>query len=137
MEEKEMATMKIKDGTIHYNDDQQWYGGDSFNRDYATCSYIAPMQGEISFGVDAACAKGALDSLSGTCDSFTLAHGNNSHAEGCNTIAINSSINTLDNQLGDIKARIDALEDAIKKKSCAANSLRGALKTLQYKREVE
>lgn len=132
-----MATMKIKDGTIHYNDDQQWYGGDSFNRDYAACSYVAPMQGELSFTADAACAKGVLDSLSGTCDSFTLAYGNNSHAEGCNTISINSSVDTLSDQLGDIKARIDALEDTIKKKSCAANNLRGALKTLQYKREVE
>ena len=131
-----MATMKIKDGTICFNDDQQWYGGDSFNRDSTICSYIAPSLGELSFTVDSACAKEVLDSLSGTCDSFTLAYGDNSHAEGCNTIAIHS-VDTLSDQLGDIKARIDALEDAIKKKSCAANNLCGALKTLQYKREVE
>lgn len=131
-----MATMKIKDGTIHYNDDQQWYGGDSFNRDSAMCSYVAPTQGELSFTVDAACTKGALDSLSGTCDSFTLAYGSNSHAERvlcCDNIKFNSSVDTVKDQLDEIKARIDALEQ----KLCTANSLRGALKTLQYKREVE
>ena len=120
---------------IGYTEEAE-FGGDTFDRSMTVCS-IAPMQGELSF------------------DSRTYATSSNSHADSCYTVAkgvaptfdgmncsakitasdfgISNQVDSIKDCIEDLKSRLSALEVLPKR----ANGLRSALKTLQYKSEVE
>ena len=120
---------------IGYTEEAE-FGGDTFDRSISTCSYM-PLQGELSF------------------DSRTYAKGSNSHAEGAYTVAkgmaptfdgmncsakitasdfgISNQVESIKDCIEDLKSRLSALEVLPKR----ATGIRSALKTLQYKSEVE
>lgn len=116
---------------IGYTEEAE-FGGDTFDRSISACSYV-PMQGELSF------------------DSRTYATSSNSHADSCYTVAstfdgmncsakitasdfgISNQVDSIKDCIEDLKSRLSALEVLPKR----ANGLRSALKTLQYKSEVE
>lgn len=128
----------------HIKTGEAWFG-DSFDRS------ISLGPGELSFTVNNCNINtDALSALTGYCDSdsYTVASADCSIATDCtgyavakgiqvdDNISIISSVDTLSNRLNELSARIDDLkQNFVPKKD--ANKLRSALKTLQYKREVE
>lgn len=116
---------------IGYTEEAE-FGGDTFDRSISACSYV-PTSGSIS----------------------AYAKGNNSHADGYLAIAkgvaptfdgmncsakitasdfgISNQVDSIKDCIEDLKSRLSALEVLPKR----ANGLRSALKTLQYKSEVE
>lgn len=99
------------------------YFADTFDRDALMCSY------------DSLCGT-TRGSISG----ITVAKGVNSHAEGdicyVNNFATTSEVDTVSDKLKELQAQINVLKQNLEKPK-AADGLRLALKTLQYKREVE
>ena len=148
-----MATIKkYNDGTMFYDAfggkigettvvEEEWMG-DSFNRD-SICAY--KVNGDNCLDT--------LNELTGyvtTSASNCYAAGSASHADGyglavkgtmgtcdpklvVNDIAFDTTAHSLKAELRELKAQIDAL----KKSMTATSKLRPALKTLQYKSEVE
>lgn len=111
---------------IEYTEEAE-FGGDTFDRSISACSYV-PTGGSIS----------------------AYAKGNNSHAESAYTVAkgiaqicdakintcdfsISSKVDSLKDCISDLQSRLSALEVLPKR----ATGIRSALKTLQYKSEVE
>ena len=145
---------KFRDGGCFYDAfggkvgtvEESW-AGDSFDRSAVSAAYV-PMSGELSFTADNCYINtDAWNTIANanTCDSRTLAFGSASHAEGlgsiakgdvtltCKDVVFSSDIETLQDQLSTIRARLDVLEQSM----VTTNKLRNELKTLQYKREVE
>lgn len=149
-----MATIKkYNDGTVFYDAfggklgettiEEEWMG-DSFNRDSACASFtvdgvdlsldtLKELTGYVTTNANNCCV---LDSTAhadvygavtkgtnGTCDSKLVV----------NDIAFDTTAHSLKAELQALKAQIDAL----KKSMTATSKLRPALKTLQYKSEVE
>lgn len=148
-----MATIKkYNDGTMFYDAfggkigettvEEEWMG-DSFNRDSSICAYKVNQDSCID----------TLNELTGyvtASASNCYAAGSASHADGygltvkgtmgtydpklvVNDIAFDTTAHNLKAELQEIRAQIDAL----KKSMTTTSKLRSALKTLQYKSEVE
>lgn len=133
---KEMMKMPYK------KTNEAWFG-DGFNR--------SPLSGELSFTVDNCYINSAaLEGLTGTANNFTItadcakgidastiaiAKSNDSALEWKDTVSI-SSVDLLSDKLENLQAQIDNLKKTIEK-SGVGLSIRPALKTLKYQREVE
>lgn len=126
----------------HIKTGEAWFG-DSFDRS------ISLGPGELSITANnCSINTDALSALTGYCDKYTVASADCSIATNCtgyavakgiqvdDNISIISSVDTLSNKLNELSARIDDLKQNFVPKK-GANKLRSALKTLQYKREVE
>ena len=107
------------------------YFADTFDRDALMCSMDATFPNCNDLLCDTTC-----DSISGT----TVAKGLNSYAETdicyVNNFATISEVDTVSDKLKGLQAQINALKKNLEKPK-VTNGLRSALKTLQYKREVE
>lgn len=117
---------------INKKTNEAWFG-DSFNRGSIN-AYVSPSD-EVCFSTsDCSINSSALTELAGHVTTANCVTGNNSTtytvAKGC-TI---SAVDTLSDQLDEIKARLSALEETITIKQ---KNIRSGLKTLNYKREVE
>lgn len=125
----------------HIKTGEAWFG-DSFDRG------ISLGPGELSFTVNNCNINtDTLAELTGYCNNYTAASADCSITSNCtgyavakgvecdNSICI-SSVDTLSDRLDVLRARIDDLEQNFVPKK-GINKLRSALKTLQYKREVE
>lgn len=118
------------------------FGGDSFNRSTLTCSYdtasaISAEPASLSFTVkNCDWNSDALEVLSGVtyskadkCSNDFVCNGTIKASDYC----IGGSVDSLTNKLREMQEQIDEL----KSNYCATNKLCSALKTLQYKNEVE
>lgn len=148
-----MATLKkYNDGTTFYDAfggkigetirEEEWMG-DSFNRDSICASYQLATKADLA---DLHDLTGYITtSASNYCDSGLTAHASG-YGTACkgtmsaqdqtlvvNDIAFDTTTHGLKAELQEIRAQIDAL----KKSMTATSKLRPALKTLQYKSEVE
>lgn len=124
---------------INKKTNEAWFG-DSFDRGIVN-AYV-PATGELCFSANNCTINtDTLSALTGyvtTADcaissdntASTIAKGCASHVEG---VAI-SAVDTLSDQLDEIKIRLDALEEAVTTKK---KNIRNGLKTLNYTREVE
>jgi hypothetical protein len=149
-EVNKMATIKkYNDGTMFYDAfggkigettvEEEWMG-DSFNRDSSICAYKVNQDSCID----------TLNELTGYVTASASNYGLASHADGyatvakgvdgtrdqkivVNDIAFDTTTHSLKAELRELKAQIDAL----KKSMTTTSKLRPALKTLQYKSEVE
>lgn len=117
---------------------EEVWAGDSFNRDALNCCYTTAA-GELA--IDSSITAKAIAHADGTA---TLCSGANVLGYNDNdwlttdkatigTIDIKVDKSTFTDAIANLQAQIDALKAAPK----ATNKLRPALKTLQYKREVE
>lgn len=115
------------------------YFADTFDRDALMCSMDAAFPNCYdSVGISSVC--GATSGSIGSIGEWTVAKGVNSHSEGdicyVNNVATMSEIDTVSDKLKDLQAQINALKKNLEKPK-VTDGLRSALKTLQYKREVE
>ena len=113
------------------------WAGDTFTRDALNCCYIAATDSSIDSDITAtaiAHADGTATLCSGT---QVLGYNDNGWLAAdkatIGTIDIKVDKSTFTDAIENLQAQIDALKAAPK----ATNKLRPALKTLQYKREVE
>lgn len=143
-----MATIKkYSDGTVFYDAfggkigettvEEEWMG-DSFNRDSICAAYqaneddclntINELTGYVTANASNCCALG----LTSHADGYgTTAKGVNGTYD--KLVAFETTTHSLKAELQELRAQIDAL----KKSMTATSKLRPALKTLQYKSEVE
>lgn len=124
-----MANVKFSNGTMYINGketplevlgyatEEEEFGGDVFDR--SICSY------------------GPANSASFTCANTTPVTDKLYAALGVNANLAVSSIDDVRYSLDKLSERVAQLEDARNPSPVVASRLRGALKTLQYKREVE
>lgn len=121
----------------HIKTGEAWFG-DSFDRG------ISLGPGELNFTVNNCNINtDALAELTGCCNNYAVASADCAIATDCaayavadNSICISNSVDTLSDKLNELSARIDDLKQNFVPKK-GVNKLRLALKTLQYKREVE
>lgn len=125
----------------HIRTGEAWFG-DSFDRN------IALGPGELSFTVNNCAVTDAWKELAGYCDSGTYtitadcAKGLDSTAyalakcDNSKDIVSINAVNSLTDRLDAVVAQVDALKQNFVPKK-GAHELRSALKTLNYKREVE
>ena len=121
---------------------EAWFG-DSFNRDNTVCAYTIANN-------DLQSISGAPDDLTGIVNNFTItadyakgidtsaiaiAKSNDSALEWKDTVSI-SSVDLLSDKLENLQAQINSLKKTIEKRGVGL-SIRPALKTLKYTREVE
>lgn len=121
---------------------EAWFG-DSFNRDNTMCTYTIANN-------DLQSISAALDGLTGTANNFTITadcakgidtsaiatvKSNDSALEWKDTVSI-SLVDLLSDKLENLQAQIDNLKKTIEKRGVGL-SIRPALKTLKYQREVE
>lgn len=123
------------------------YFADTFDRDALMCSMDCSIEadkavsksipinsnGELSFTVNNISCYDTLNELTGC---VTAATGNSgSWTISCDNAAV-SKVDIVSDKLQDLQAQINALKENLEKPK-VADGLRSALKTLQYKREVE
>lgn len=116
---------------IGYTEEAE-FGGDTFDRSISACSYVPASE------IVSAYAKGN-NSYADSC--YTVAKGVAPTFDGMNCSAkitasdfgISNQVDSIKDCIEDLKSRLSALEVLPKR----ANGLRSALKTLQYKSEVE
>ena len=125
----------------HIKTGEAWFG-DSFDRS------ISLGPGELNFiANNCNLNTDTLTELTGYCNNYTVTGADLAIASDCTGYAITkgiqdnynisiSSVDTLSDRLNELSARIDDLKQNFVPKK-GANKLRSALKTLQYKREVE
>ena len=116
---------------IGYTEEAE-FGGDTFDRAISTCSYV-PTSGSIS-----AYAKGSNSHAE---SAYTVAKGIAPTYDGLNCTAkitasdfsISNQVDSIKDCISDLQSRLSALEVLPKR----GMGIRSALKTLQYKSEVE
>lgn len=125
----------------HIKTGEAWFG-DSFDRS------ISLGPGELSITANnCSINTDVLSALTDYCDKYTVTSADCSIATDCSGYAVTKgikdnysisidSVDTLSDRLNELNARIDDLKQNFVPKK-GANKLRSALKTLQYKREVE
>lgn len=122
------------------------YFADTFDRDALMCSMDCAIEddnavlksiklgpSEFSFTVNNASYCDALNELTGY--ATTTAGNTGNWTVSCNN-AVVSTVDTVSDKLKDLQAQINALKKNLEKPK-VTDGLRLALKTLQYKREVE
>ena len=123
------------------------YFADTFDRDTMLCSMDCSIEadkavskgipinssGELSFTVNNVSCCNTLNELTG----YTTATAGNidNWTISCDNVMVNG-VDTVRDKLEDLQAQINALKKNLEKPK-VTNGLRSALKTLQYKREVE
>ena len=124
-----MANVKFRDGLMYingneipfdvlgYTTEEQEFGGDVFDRKI--------------------CAYDAANSASFTCANVAPMSDKIYVALGVDANSAVSSIDDVRHSLNELGERIAKLENARNPSPIVTSGLRGALKTLQYKREVE
>ena len=108
---------------LGYSTEEEEFGGDVFDR--SICTY------------GAAGTYGPANSVSFTCANTTPASDKLYAALGVNAYLDVASIDDVRYNLDKLSERVAQLEDARNPSPMVTSRLRGALKTLQYKREVE
>ena len=144
-----MATIKkYNDGTVFYDAfggklgettvEEEWMG-DSFNRDALMC-YATADCATVTDGT----AYKLIDSKGSNSCSFSAAVDSSNFAslmgDTCTSSVMSIDIDSLRTAIDELQIRCDTLQaqiDAAKERATCTTKLRPALKTLQYKSEVE